>query len=104
MSTVLKFGKHKSRTIEDVYATDINYCRWLFSQKLMIEDDSDVGKFLKKIFANDDGSYVMTYGKYKNKTIKQILNVDRQYLEWLFKSSCINEKASKLKAALIEAL
>ncbi|KUG01378.1 hypothetical protein AM587_10012027 [Phytophthora nicotianae] len=89
-------GSQGYASLKDAYIT--------VPQKLMIEEDSDIGKFLKKKFANDDGSYVMTYGKYKNKTIKQILNVDRQYLEWLFKSSCINEKAPKLKAALIEAL
>jgi uncharacterized protein (DUF3820 family) len=103
MST-LTFGKHKSKTIEEVYASDPGYCRWLSNQKSLVEDSSDIGKFLKEKFSNDDGSFLMTFGKYKHKTIKQIQTIDPDYLEWLKKNEFIQTKMPKLKAEVDELM
>eukprot|EP00644_Phytophthora_capsici_P015313 jgi/Phyca11/113395/e_gw1.24.575.1 len=82
----LNFGKHKGKTIEEVFASNPGYCRWLSNQKTMFSEDSDIGKFLKSKYQNDDGSYLMTFGKYKDKTLKQIQAIDTRYLEWLSKN------------------
>ncbi|RAW35732.1 hypothetical protein PC110_g7959 [Phytophthora cactorum] len=103
MST-LTFGKHKSKTIQEVNASDPGYCRWLSNQKGLVEDSSDIGKFLAEKFGNDDGSYVMTFGKYKTKTIKQIQAIDTKYLEWLSKNEFVQTKMPKLKAEVDELL
>ncbi|KAK1935760.1 hypothetical protein P3T76_010455 [Phytophthora citrophthora] len=65
---------------------------------------SDIGKFLAEKFGNDDGSYVMTFGKYKTKTIKQIQAIDTKYLEWLSKNEFVQTKMPKLKAEVDELL
>ncbi|ETK92382.1 hypothetical protein L915_04241 [Phytophthora nicotianae] len=102
MSTTLSFGKHKSKLIEDVYASDPGYCRWLLNQKILIDSNPAVADFLKSKFTNDDGSFLMTFGKYKGKTIKQIQVIDDNYIEWMKKNDFINDKMPKLKAALDE--
>ncbi|GMF65747.1 unnamed protein product [Phytophthora lilii] len=98
MSTTLTLGKHKSKIIEEVYSSDPGYCRWLLNQKTIIGDDSDIAKFLKDKFENDDGSFLLTWGKYKNRTIKQIQAADPNYLEWLSKNEFVKTKCPKLKA------
>ncbi|GMF35646.1 unnamed protein product [Phytophthora lilii] len=98
MSTTLTFGKHKSKTIEEVYSSDPRYCRWLLNQKTIIGDDSDIAKFLKDKFENDDGSFVLTWGKYRSKSLKQIQAIDPNYLEWLSKNEFVQTKCPKLKA------
>ncbi|GMF37565.1 unnamed protein product [Phytophthora lilii] len=103
MST-LTFGKHKSKTIQEVYASDPGYCRWLSTQRNLIENGSDIGKFLAEKFANDDGSFLMQWGKYKNKTIKQIQVIDPNYLEWLSKNDFVKTKCPKLKTEVDELL
>ncbi|KAL3665634.1 hypothetical protein V7S43_009070 [Phytophthora oleae] len=104
MSFVLTFGKHKSKTIQEVYSSDPGYCRWLSNQKSLIEDNSEIGKFLAEKFVNDDGSFLMTWGKYKLKTIKQIQAIDTKYLEWLSKNEFVQTKMPKLKAEVDELL
>ncbi|EGZ15084.1 hypothetical protein PHYSODRAFT_507983 [Phytophthora sojae] len=103
MST-LNFGKHKSKTIEEVYESDPGYCRWLSNQKGLVAHSSDFAKFLAQKFGNDDGSYVMSFGKYKSKTIKQIQAIDAKYLEWLSKNEFVQTKMPKLKAEVDELL
>ncbi|GMF39099.1 unnamed protein product [Phytophthora fragariaefolia] len=103
MST-LTFGKHKSKTIREVYETDPGYCRWLLNQKGLVDDDSDIGKFLAQKFGNDDGSFLMTFGKYKLKTIKQIQAIDTNYLEWLSENEFVQTRLPKLKAEVDELL
>ncbi|GMF21781.1 unnamed protein product [Phytophthora lilii] len=85
-------------TIEEVYSTDPGYCRWLLNKKTIIGDDSDIAKFLKEKFDNDDGSFLLTWGKHKNRSIKQIQAADPTYLEWLSKNDFVKTKYPKLKA------
>ncbi|GMF33847.1 unnamed protein product [Phytophthora lilii] len=100
----LTFGKHRGKTIQEIYESDSGYCRWLSNQKGLIEDDSEVGKFLTEKFGNDDGSFLMTWGKYRNKTIKQIQVLDPNYLEWLSKNDFVKTKIPKLKTEVDELL
>ncbi|KAK1936967.1 hypothetical protein P3T76_009745 [Phytophthora citrophthora] len=103
-TATLTFGKHKSKTIQEVFTSDPGYCRWLSNQKNLLEDSSEIGKFLTEKFGNDDGSFLMTWGKYKLKTIKQIQAVDTKYLEWLSKNEFVQTKMLKLKAEVDELL
>ncbi|GMG16834.1 unnamed protein product [Phytophthora fragariaefolia] len=102
--TTLTFGKHKSKIIHEVYKTDPGYCRWLLNQKGLVDGESDIGKFLARKFGNDDGSFLMTWGKYKLKTIKQIHAIDTSYLEWLSSNEFVKTKMSKLKTEVGELL
>jgi len=50
-----------------------------------------------------DMSYQLNFGKYKNRTIKQVLQIDREYLEWLMQSPH-SEKMVKLRSELSKIL
>jgi uncharacterized protein (DUF3820 family) len=99
MTQTLGFGKYKDLSIEDVYNNDPNYCRWLTKQHLPINDE--VKEFLDSKFDSNDQSYVMTWGKYKNKTLKQINEIDNFYITWLKNNQYVDEKCPRLKKELI---
>ncbi|EGZ20657.1 hypothetical protein PHYSODRAFT_491018 [Phytophthora sojae] len=100
--TTLTFGKHKSKTIEEVYASDPGYCRWLSNQKGLVAHGSDIAKFPAQKFGKDVGSFLITWGKYKLRTIKQIRAIEPNYLEWLSKNEFVQTKMPKLKAEVDE--
>lgn len=96
MSTILNFGKYRGKTIEDVYELNPSYCRWINNQNLYTSDP-EIRKFLDSKFKNSaDGSSILTYGKYKGRSIKQVKQIDPNYLEWLKKSKFVAETLPKL--------
>ncbi|DBA05226.1 TPA: hypothetical protein N0F65_007388 [Lagenidium giganteum] len=72
MSNILTFGKYKNQTIEEVYGKDVQYARWLRTQDILIESKPEIKQFLEDKFKDSDNSYLLTWGKYKNHTIKWI--------------------------------
>jgi hypothetical protein len=100
MNSTLTFGKHKNETIEDVYASDPGYCRWLKNQPNLV--DGDIMTFLESKLAQDDGSYLLTWGKYKNKSLKAIHSIDPNYVEWLCKNQFVIEKCPRLVKELAQ--
>jgi uncharacterized protein (DUF3820 family) len=95
MST-LNFGKYKTKSIQDIYDIDHNYCRWLLNQELLIGDLPDIKEFLSFKFDSTDLSFLLTWGKHKNKTIKWIFDNDKQYFNWLAKNQYVKDKCPKL--------
>ncbi|ETL38882.1 hypothetical protein L916_09619 [Phytophthora nicotianae] len=95
-------GEHKAKTITEVYNCDPGYCRWLLNQKILIDSNPAISEFLKGKFVNDDGSFLMTWGNYKGKTILQIQRIDSNYIQWLKKNEFVNENMPQLKSALGE--
>jgi uncharacterized protein (DUF3820 family) len=95
MTNELTFGKYKGKPIEEVDTSDPGYCRWVFNQpSLNITEEIKI--FLHSKFLSDDNSYMMTWGKYKGKTLKQISRTDANYIDWLRKSQFVIEKCPKL--------
>ncbi|GMF26783.1 unnamed protein product [Phytophthora lilii] len=47
-------------------------------------------------FLNNDNSYMMTWGKHKGKTLKQISRMDPGYIDYLRRSEFVIEKCPKL--------
>ncbi|EEY68548.1 uncharacterized protein PITG_05032 [Phytophthora infestans T30-4] len=95
MSNELTFGKYKGTPIEEVYAYDPRYCRWMHNQpSLNITEDIKI--FLHSKFLSNDNSYMMSWGKYKGKTLKQISRTDSNYINWLRKNPFVIEKCPKL--------
>lgn len=80
---ILKFGKYKSRNINDILKEDIEYCRWMFTQPT-ITDSVEIYEILNNRFRND-GNIYLKFGKYKNKSIDYILNEkkDLKYIHYL---------------------
>ncbi|KAG6955227.1 hypothetical protein JG687_00011348 [Phytophthora cactorum] len=101
MATQLSFGKHKNSTIQEVFDKDPSYCRRLRNHPNL---DEDIANFFASKFANgpDDESYLLNFGKYKGKSVKQVFAIDEQYLQWLRASKFATEKAPKLCAAIDE--
>ncbi|GMF63756.1 unnamed protein product [Phytophthora fragariaefolia] len=95
MSYELTFGKYKGKPIEEVYASVPGYRRWRHNQpSLNISDDIKI--FLDSKFLNNDNSYMMTWGKYKGRTLKLISRMDPGYIDYLRKSEFVIEKCPKL--------
>ncbi|GMF66388.1 unnamed protein product [Phytophthora lilii] len=75
MSYELTFGKYKGKPIEEVYASDSGYCRWVFNQpSLNISEEIKI--FLHSKFLNNDNSYMMTWGN----IVVRLLN---RSVEWI---------------------
>ncbi|KAG6954396.1 hypothetical protein JG687_00011835 [Phytophthora cactorum] len=68
--------------------------------------DSDIAKKFASKFADgpDDGSYLLNFGKYKGKSVKQVLTLDKEYLHWLRSCKFATEMAPRLCAAIDELL
>ncbi|EEY61572.1 uncharacterized protein PITG_01894 [Phytophthora infestans T30-4] len=95
MSNELTFGKYKGTPIEEVYASDPGYCRWMHNQpSLNITENIKI--FLHSEFLSNDNSYMMSWDKFKGKTLKQISRMDPNYIDWLRKSEFVIEKCPKL--------
>lgn len=84
LDDIFTFGKYKDKTIKEVIDTDWNYVKWAIidSQRLIADIDAIVeyhkGKI--KILQPDD---VISFGKYKGKTLQSVFLADSQYLKWM---------------------
>ena len=99
--TVLTFGKYRGRTIADIYESDPSYCKWLIPQQVLI-NSPEVRAFLHLKFKNSDNSYIMTWGKFKGKTVRWIFANNNAYFYWLLNNSFVESNCPKLKEALVE--
>lgn len=84
LDDIFTFGKYKDRTIKEVIDTDWNYVKWAIidSQRLIADIDAIVeyhkGKI--RILQPDD---IISFGKYKGKTLHSVFLTDFQYLKWM---------------------
>jgi uncharacterized protein (DUF3820 family) len=95
MSNELTFGKYKGTPIEEVYTSDPGFCRWVFNQPSQ-NITEEIKIFLHSKFLIDDNSYMMTWGKYRGKTLKQISRMNPGYIDYLRKNQFVIEKCPKL--------
>lgn len=91
---ILKFGKYKSNTIQDIYEKDLSYCQWLLRQP-SIENYSEIKKFLEEKFIDPNECY-LSFGKYKNKSISEIKKKDPKYIDYLKNNEYVKSKMKKL--------
>ena len=102
MDHIVNFGKYKGQSINDIYDKDEQYTKWLFHQELLISGCPAIKEFLISKFKDSDLSYMMTWGKYKSRSIKWIKTHDYSYFEYLLKNKFVNENCPKLKNELLE--
>ncbi|DAZ96783.1 TPA: hypothetical protein N0F65_005781, partial [Lagenidium giganteum] len=76
--------EYRNKTIEEVYDIDVQYARWLQNQDILIGPEPESNNSLKK-FKDRDSSYLMTWGRYMNHTIKWIHTNNKAYFQWLQK-------------------
>ena len=101
-ATVLRFGKYRDLEIDQVWERDPQYCKWLYPQEILIGEYPAIKEFLYNKLNGADLSYVMTWGKYKGKSISWIKKTNYGYIEWLLKNQFVNENCPKLKKELVE--
>jgi uncharacterized protein (DUF3820 family) len=88
LNDILEFGKHKGELLIDVIHNDWRWVEWAIeeSQHFFCDVNAVIGerkKVIKKLYPDD----VITFGKYKGKTIKQIFENDSNYILWLIENS-----------------
>ncbi|POM66508.1 Hypothetical protein PHPALM_17626 [Phytophthora palmivora] len=59
------------------------------------------GKALEE-FQDGDTSYIMKWGRFKNKSVKWIFDHEKQYFNWMCKNEYIKNKCPSLKENLDE--
>jgi hypothetical protein len=96
MTTILRFGKYKNTEISEIFDNDPQYCKWLYSQEILIGGLPEVKEFLFSKFNGTDMSYTLNWGKFKGKTINWIFNNDKKYFEWLLANNYVQTSCPKL--------
>ena len=80
----LDFGKYKGMKLKDVILKDWQYIKWaiLDSAHLYTDVDKVLEYYMehRPALGPDD---VLTFGKYKGKTVRDVYSTDIQYLMWL---------------------
>lgn len=88
LDDVLEFGKHKGDTLRKVIAENFHWVEWaaIYSEHFFCNIDAVIEERKKtiKVMQPDD---IISFGKYKGKTIKEICDIDRNYLIWLANNS-----------------
>ena len=84
----LEFGKHKGETLREIIHSDYGWVEWAIDNSehffcniddVVEEHQSDV-----KVWQPED---IMSFGKYKGKSIQYIFDNDNQYLLWLIQNA-----------------
>jgi len=85
---MFSFGKHKGKTIENVWDEDQKYFKFLAQKGTSPNNETLSGKFAKRLLiyyqeklGKGDGNF--TTGKYKNKTYEDILEENPDYFDFL---------------------
>ena len=100
-SLTVNFGKYKSQSIADIYEKDERYCKWLFTQEILIGELPAIKEFLFSKFNGTDLSYVMTWGRNKGKSINWINQNDKSYIKWLLTNQFVADHCKTLRNELI---
>ena len=78
------FGKYKDMTLKEVIIKDWQYVKWAIIDSQHFY--TDVDKVLEYHMENRPTlgpNDIMSFGKYKGKSIEEVCKTDRQYLIWL---------------------
>ena len=80
----LEFGKYKGKTLREIVKEDWGWVEWAIDQSehffCDIDDVINERKATIKVLSPDD---VLTFGKYKGKTLREIHKEDPNYLTWV---------------------
>lgn len=81
------FGKYKDLTLRNVIIKDWNYIEWAYSAGHLCIDADKVMAYHMENRPTLGAEDVISFGKYKGKTIGEIFKMDVQYLMWLSKNN-----------------
>ena len=84
LDDTLEFGKHKGKTLREVIKGDWSWVEWAIDQSehffCDIDDIMKEREATIKVLLADD---VLTFGKYKGKTLREIHSENPNYLIWV---------------------
>lgn len=98
----IEFGKYKGQTIGDIYRTDPKYIYWLMEQDHYFRIDfysllnippnspdaqSLIEAEINRVFPKVTIESIISFGKYKGKTYKDVYFEDPAYIEWFLRNS-----------------
>ena len=99
--TTLRFGKYKSRDIEEVFRIDPSYARWLYNQDVLVSKSEEIQKFLESKFrGTEDNSSQLTFGRHKGKTLGWVRENDTKYIDYLRANEFVQRSMPSLAAEL----
>ncbi|KAJ8548520.1 hypothetical protein ON010_g11153 [Phytophthora cinnamomi] len=81
----IKFGKHKHKTVLQLFDEDPKYILWLIKQQWL---STNLLTEIKQRFL----TLKVPFGRHEGKTLRQIRNEDEDYYDWLVRETRINEK------------
>lgn len=96
VNDVLDFGKHNGKILAEVIHSDWSWVRWAISSDHFYFDIEEIMKERMKDIKVLEPEDILTFGKYKGRTIKEIAREDLSYLKWVNENSedfVINFKA-----------
>ena len=85
---IIKFGKFKSRNINEIIKEYPSYCQWMMSRPEYLNKTQIQ---LIKHSIRDDEIY-LTFGKYKNRPLSWVFNNDQMYINYLLNNQFIKDK------------
>lgn len=91
----LTFGKYKNESVDEVFNKDPSYLNWLKTQPF-IKDNKELIDYIEKKLVDFNDEYIMKWGKYKNKSLSQINEIDNKYIQWLKSSDYVNKNCTRL--------
>ena len=97
------FGKHKGKSIQEIYETDPAYIFWLIESdpyytvnipKIIGKEPNSTEEFVEickseydRVFPKISAMSVITFGKYKGKTFKEVATEDKNYISWFLSNT-----------------
>ena len=94
----INFGKYKEHnyTVKELFEKDPKYCQWLRNQPF-VKNNEELYDELNEVLKNiNEDDYLMTWGKYKNKSLAWIQKIDPSYIDWLKKNQFVKENCKRL--------
>jgi uncharacterized protein (DUF3820 family) len=87
-------GKHKGKTIDELREEDPQYLIWLISQPNNGDQYEKYNKKLTEAIRTSfkEKPWILTFGKYKGKTLKEVVIIDSYYMTWLKKENEVYRK------------
>lgn len=96
---LINFGKYKKLglNIDELFEKDRKYCKWIFAQPFLKKNNSEIYDRLEELISTDnENSFRLNHGKYKGKTLKEVYDLDKNYIEYLKKQPFIKDSCKNI--------